>query len=124
MSRPTLTAQTPDYDIYRIEPDGALPLHVRVIGLWDSMPATLLMACRARRAATLTRICPCCPYTDQLHNLDCPAEINTISLMVNHWTITTPGGERGRRLTENPDDTISTAVYQTIPKQRYTAIAV
>lgn len=108
MTAPRLTGQTPNNDIYLVDGPGGIPKYVQVIGLWTGMPATLLAGCRARRAATLTGVCPFCDYqTLRHHHHDCNADFDYLQRSLALWEhirTTYTHKPRGERITEDPTD--------------------
>jgi hypothetical protein len=120
MTRPRLTGQTPNNDVYRVDAGQSsdIPRYVQVVGLWDGMPAELLAAARGRRAAALTGYCPFCRYAEQRHNTDCPSSQRRLSVMLFRWETYAKHAQRGKRLVEDPTSTIAARIYQTTEAQQ------
>lgn len=110
MTRPKLTGQTPNNDIYLLP--GDIPIHVQVIGLWTGMPPTILAGCRARRAASVTGECPLCPFHDRIHDVNCLAGDQALTAGLAQWERYTPKFRRGDRITEDPTNTVSIEIYE------------
>jgi hypothetical protein len=77
-------------------------------GLWDSMPADLLAALRARRHASVTGRCPRCDGVAELarsgiaHENGCHAIDDEIRPLLEAWGRRVGRYACGRRITENP----------------------
>lgn len=102
-----LLRQFPDDDAYRAGPTPGGALFV-IPALWDSMPAPLLTALRARRKTNVTGRCPLCEAVADLaagqiaHENDCPVTDEQIGPMLAVWSRQVGRYARGRRITEDP----------------------